>query len=166
MKFKSIAAVAALVLAASGASANDVTQDITVTGGTTFYGAVHTDNQSFTDVLTFLVSGGIYASGVYANLSLVTVGSGAANIDFLSATLNGLPVALSPQGFIETGVLGDTALSGPLVLTITGNSFAEGSTFASYSGTLNVSPVPEPQGYALALAGLAALAWVRRQRRA
>jgi PEP-CTERM motif len=161
VKLKSLVAGAAVALFASTAvQANNVNQDIAVVGGTTPYGTVHTDNLPFIDTITFNVAG-----SVLANLSLVTVGSGPANIDFLTASLNGQALTLSPTGFFETGFLNDTILNGPLVLTVTGNSFSNGSTFASYSGTLNVTPVPEPQAYVLAFAGLAALGWARRQRR-
>lgn len=152
----------ATLLAAAGAQANNVINpDIAITGGTTFYGALHTDNIDFTDVFTFSVEG-----SVLANLSLTTIGSGAQNIDFVSATLNGVPVTLSPNGFVETGSLGDTALTGPLVLTVTGKSGAANGIFATYSGTINVTVVPEPSTALLMGLGLGGLVLATRRARA
>jgi len=59
-------------------------------------------------------------------------------------------------------------LSGPLVLTVTGiaapASSAGSSIAASDAGTLNVSPVPEPQSLALMLADLGAAGVLKRRR--
>lgn len=155
--------VAGLVafLAAVSAQANSVTNDIPITGGTTFFGALHTDDVDFTDVFTFTVAG-----SVIANMSLVTIGTGLNNIDFVSADLNGVSVTLSPNGFLETGSVGDTALTGPLVLTVRGRSGAAGGTFASYSGTLNVAIVPEPSTAFMMGLGLSGLALAARRARA
>lgn len=153
--------VAGIVVAASNATwANDVNNNITGLGGTTFFGALHTDNVDFTDVFTFSVLG-----PVKTNASLITIGAGLNNIDFISADLNGVMLTLTPNGFIETGSIGDTNLTGPLTLTVRGKSGAAGGTFASYSGTMNVAAVPEPQSCTLALTGLCAMAMRMRRRR-
>jgi len=144
--------------AASEAGANDVNTNILLQGGTNFYGALHTDALDFTDVFTFDAVG-----SVIANLSLTTIGSGAQNIDFLSADLNGVAVTLSPNGFVETGSLGDTVLDGPLVLTIRGRSGATGGVFASYAGTLNATIVPEPTIAVLMGLGLGGLGFAARR---
>ncbi len=82
------------------------------------------------------------------------------------ATLNGVPVTLSPNGFVETGSLGDTALTGPLVLTVTGKSGAANGIFATYSGTINVTVVPEPSTALLMGLGLGGLVLATRRARA
>jgi hypothetical protein len=120
---------------------------------------VQTDSFDFTDVFTFNIAG-----PVTVNASLVTIGAGLNNIDFLSANLNGNPLTLSPNGFIETGMIGDTGLTGPLVLTVTGKSGEAGGTFASYSGTMNVATIPEPGSWALLMAGMACVAVMARRR--
>ena len=158
MKFNILAMLGVLALCCTSVSANDVSNNITSTNGTTFFGALHTDNADFTDVFTFTVAG-----TVKANTSLITIGSGMNNIDFVSADLNGTALALSPNGFLETGSLGDTMFTGPLVLTVKGKSGAAGGIFASYSGTMNV--VPEPSTCMLGLSALGACVAMARRRR-
>lgn len=156
-----LAALMATQFAASSASANTVANNIPITGGTTFFGALHSDNLDFTDVFTFTIDG-----SVLANTSLVTIGSGAQNIDFLSADLNGVALTLTPNGFLETGSLNDTNLTGPLILTVRGRSGATGGVFASYSGTLNVTIIPEPSTALLMGLGIGGLAFAARRARA
>jgi hypothetical protein len=149
-----------ILFATTSAQANDVNNNITASGGTTFFGAIHTDNFDFTDVFTFTVGGSVIASA-----SLVTIGFGLNDIDFLSADLNGVALTLSPTGFLETGSLDATQLTGPLVLTVTGKSGASGGTFASYSGTMNVALVPEASTGLLMGLGLSGLAVAARRSR-
>lgn len=143
-------------LAAPAARANDVPTNITLNGGTSSFGALHFDDIDFTDTFSLVIDG-----AVSANVSLVTIGSGASNIDFLSADLNGFPLTLDPTGYFESGLLADTVLTGPLVLTVRGRSGATGGTSASYSGTINLTIIPEPStaflmGFGLLGLGLAA----------
>lgn len=154
-----------LVLATRDASANDVNNNITpAMGDTTFFGAIHTDDFDFTDVFTFSLAG-----PVSVNASLITIGSGLQNIDFISADLNGNALTLTADGtgFLETGSTGgDLDLTGPLVLTVTGKSGAAGGTFASYSGTMNVTQIPEPGTCSLILVGLGMVSLFSRRRKA
>ena len=152
-------AAAALTLVPATAMANDVNTSITLVGGTNYFGALHTDDADFTDVFTFNSVGEVIASA-----SVITIGAGPNNIDFLSADLNGVPLTLSPTGFSETAVTAsDLSLTGPLVLTITGRSGASGGVFASYAGTINV--IPEPGTAMLMVIGLGGLASVGRRPR-
>lgn len=157
-----LVALVALValIGAPRAQANDVTNDIALLGGTNFFGALHTDDIDFTDTFNFTIDG-----AVSANVSLVTIGADASNIDFLSADLNGVALTLSTNGFFETGSLANTDFTGPLVLTVRGRSGATGGTFASYSGTINVTIIPEPSTTFLMGLGLAGLALGARRAR-
>ncbi len=168
MKFSHIALAASLAVASSAALANNVNNSITVTGGSTPFGALHTDSFDFTDVFTFNVTGTFFT-----NASLITIGfTPTQNIDFTGAVLTGTPggpfsLSLSPAGQIETGVtLSQVVLTGPIYLTVTGKTGATGGAFSSYSGTLNVTPVPEPETYALMLAGLGVIGFVAARRKA
>lgn len=153
--------LAGLGALAPAARANDVSNSIVLSGGTNFFGALHTDDLDFVDTFTFSIDG-----AVSANVSLVTIGEGASNIDFLSADLNGFALTLGPNGFFESGFLGNTDLTGPLVLTVSGRSGATGGTFASYSGTINVTIIPEPSTALLMGLGLGGLALAARRARA
>ncbi len=157
MFIKTLVAAAALAATAHTAFANDVTDSPAFTGLTATFAALHTAG-AFTDTFTFTLPG-----ITSADVSVVTIGAGAANIDFASATLNGMPLALTTDftGFVELAYTPAAfAVTGPLTLIINGTSGAN----ASYSGTLNVSAVPEPATLALMLGGLGILGFVARRR--
>lgn len=149
------------LIGASSARANDVTTDIVLSGGTNHFGAVHFDNLDFTD--TFNIDIGELLT---ANVSLITIGSGASNIDFSSADLNGVALTLTANGFLESGYLEDTDFTGPLVLTVRGSSDAAGGVFASYAGTINVTIIPEPSTALMMGLGLVGLGFGARRARA
>ncbi len=154
-------AIAALTFAAvaGAAQANNVVDTPVFSGTTATFEALHTAG-SFTDTFTFLVSGSTTAS-----VSIVTIGSGVANINFTGSTLNGTPLTLTTDagGFVELLYTPAAfAVTGPLTLIVTGTSGAN----ASYTGSLNVGAVPEAGTVALMLAGLGAVGWVARRRQA
>jgi len=171
MKLKNMLCAVALAVVGVGAYADDLTQSIALTPNATVagwfsagMGLTHTSAGSFTDTITFTGATGGSVEG-----SLITIGSMAStDIDFTSVSLNGHAYTLTSMGPVGTAVLMPADMSGPLVLTITGvaaPTLAAGTSIAaSYSGTLNVSPVPEPQSAALLLAGLVAVGVLKRRR--
>jgi hypothetical protein len=164
MKLKHLAVAIAIVGFSSGALANNVSNSILVSGGTIYFGALHTDSDPFTDNFDFnLVLGSVLASA-----SLITIGfTPAQNVDFTSATLNGNALTLSPTGVVESAfTASELSLTGPLQLVVTGTTGAGGGVFSSYSGTLNVTQIPEPGTWALMLSGLSGIGFMaRRQNR-
>jgi len=162
MKFKTLCVAAAVATLASGAFANNVDTTADIVDGTAGFTITHFDSNPFTDTITFA-----NMSDVFASASIVTVSLGAGqNIDFTSAMLGTTPLTLVVNGPAEFGFVGSAGpFSGDIVLTVMGTTNAGGGKNSTYSGTLNVTPVPEPETYALMLAGLGAIGFMARRRR-
>lgn len=165
MKLKQLALAAAVALGVSGAWAEDVTvNNIDLSSGTAFFGAMHYYAGAFTDTFNF-INGPTWAD-VTASLSTAALSNGNQNVDFATAMLNGNSLTLSPTGQFEFGGGAWLGVTGPFQLIVNGTiSGVGGGTAASYSGTLNVTPVPEPGTYALMLAGLGAIGFIASRRR-
>jgi hypothetical protein len=168
MKIKSILAAAALTLVASSAFATntvvnlvqDPTSPYDYTGG---FNISHTS--AFTDTFTFSPNfGNSLVSAVVQSIGF----NKTTDIDFTSVTLNGHALDLI-NGNIDTAqTLSQLSLNGPLTLVVSGKSHYAGVTSfnASYSGTINVTAVPEPETFAMLGAGLAMVGFVARRRKA
>lgn len=148
-----------LAVAASAVQADNLNTNVNLGGSATeksaAFGVTHLEKGAFSDTFNFSPSAGTYT----VNASLVTLDmSPETDVTFSAAYLNGNLLTLSGQGTFEYGYLLPTVITGPLALTVFGYVDFEDTGFtpasASYAGTLNISPVPEPASYALLLAGL------------
>lgn len=115
----------------------------------------------FSDVYNFMLP---VAGATSASFS--TIGTDPmTNINFTSATLNGVSITLSPNGVFEFGqLIGLATARGAQQLVINGTSGGVGS----YGGTLSFVPalVPEPAAWALMIMGFGGVGSLARRRRA
>ena len=156
---QALAVSAALMCSAVGASAA-TTVNLTGVGNHYTGGFTVTHTSDFTDEFTFSPT----FPSAWVSASLITIGfSLTDNINFTSVSLNGTPLTLSggPFGPELAFTAAQLLLNGPLTLTVVGTS---GSN-ASYSGTFNLTVVPEPETFALMVAGLGVVGFVTRRKR-
>ena len=169
-KFVAAAAAAVALSAASGASAanfpNELNQATLDAFGTSDFGAIITNTGEFTYDFLFTTTGDNDASSFVGTASL----NGLKDIDFFDISLDGF-------GFVQTGfdpserwdLFNATIGAGPHSIHVHGNvvSTGSGQDAASYSGTLNLSPVavPEPATWGLMIMGFGGMGAVLRRRR-
>jgi hypothetical protein len=161
MKIRQI--VAAAALAVVGAQAFAVTQgeSFDTLSSTYFFGAsqIGAANTSFT--FTLDAADGL-AAGAYA----VSGDLSGTNFAFSGATLNGAAWDLyaDNKGMLRFGSV-EAVATGPIVLEFTGVKIGAGVGNGNFQGSLVLTPVPEPETYALMLGGLAAVGFMMRRRR-
>jgi hypothetical protein len=170
MNIKHILAATALGIASMSSYA--LTGPITLVDGSASFGNSVNRNTSFTDTFTFVLN----TAAVDFSSLVSTITTKTKDIDFSTVTLSGgsLPVTSFTQTSFDPAKPGNGTemwqldLAGPLQagsysLVFSGKNV--GTQTASYSGTVEVSPVPEPGTGALILAGLSAVMFVARRRR-
>lgn len=135
-------------------------------------GVVHTISGSFEDTFNFSFTGSAMVSASLTHSSFGDV----QRITFTEAWLNGIPLTIDPVlGFdgmqFSRAYLDSVSATGNFSLVVkgyAGGNLAPGEGIAaSYAGTFNVMPtaVPEPETYAMFLAGLGAVGLLARRRR-
>ncbi|MEP7099924.1 MAG: FxDxF family PEP-CTERM protein [Burkholderiales bacterium] len=165
MKFNRMVAAAALSLVAASSFADNGGGALDLTTGSTFFGRTPSGSD-FTDTYTFTLTGSSFLTTGSVDSSAI----GGQDIDFTSILI--MQGASTVATFANSGTdaqehytLGQTLLAaGNYSLVITG---LQSPAAASYAGNLAVvaAPVPEPETYALLLAGLGVLGFVARRRR-
>jgi hypothetical protein len=162
---KSVVVLALGLGFAAGASADDVTVNYgTIAVPSTLSQVIQHVSGSFSDKLSFSFAQPAYGGGWVNDMAFTIPGFGSYNID-------GLEVKL----YTASDVLVNT-LSGPVDSKSGSGTFAPGSYYFTVSGIANGTlggeyvfsaqalPVPEPESYAMLLAGLGLIgAMVRRR---
>jgi len=153
MKIKSLAAASVLALASFGAFA-DPTYNLTFNGAglATFASGTLPTSANFSATVNFT---GL-ADGTYDILGDIS----ATNVFFSNVTLDGHAWNLTNLSHFSLGYLEVTA-SQPVQLLLAGHTL-NGSP--NFSGSLQVTPVPEPSTYVMLLAGLGAIGTIARRR--
>ncbi|MDH4393448.1 MAG: FxDxF family PEP-CTERM protein [Aquabacterium sp.] len=150
---RSLIAAAALLAAVSAAQADN--SALPVTSETTLF-SDPTPLVGGIDILSF--------TGLAAGIYDYTVSFTGPKINVVFATFEGTPVPLATIGITTYGYLTGTVTTtgAPLLLALAGTTAGSG---AGYAGFLNLSPIPEPETYAMLLAGLGALGLMASRRR-
>jgi PKD repeat protein len=158
LKLKKHLLAATLALSSLGAMAAD--QSVSFTGSTASFGSTAPLLLDGDDDVSF--------TGLAAGNYNVTLTLSSQFISTSSVTLNGISVPTLGSFFGVFNFYGlQTAASFPFTLSIAGTAL---SPAANYAGTLSAelipvsNPVPEPETYAMLLAGLGAMAFMRRRR--
>ena len=176
MKIKSLVLAAGLALSATGAFAEN--QFLDLTGASTFSDGISSTNfdlvqhsaGAFTDTILFSASS---IQGLLTGNIINTSFGASSNIDFTKVTLNGNTFTLTNAGANDKfGFLPDAlSINGPVVMQIFGVAaplLAAGSSIAAdMHGSVNiaVAAVPEPETYAMLLAGLGLLSVIALRRK-
>jgi len=180
MNIKTLAIAALFAFSATAAMASPVVSTIVLPAGSSAsksadFAITHTTKGAFTDTFYFTGLDGF----ALVNGTLFTMGKGRSDIDFTSATLNGLDfifeltAANGIADYIEDGTLARALLSGPFTLVVNGIAGANwtggAAVAATYSANFNFQAQPEPatvpEPASLALLGLAAAAALVATRR-
>jgi hypothetical protein len=166
MKFSPIASAALAGLLAFG-SANAT--DLGSIPPSASFSATHSG--AFEDVWTFDLGTASIVAASLTNVEVSFFGSSTGGILDFAATLNGTPLLLSSSTSfddpvsVKVQVLAGSGSFAPGIyeLKVSGSGVTGGS--ASYGGNLVAAPVPEPETYAMMLAGLGAIGFMAARRR-
>lgn len=162
-----LAATQALnTLSGGGASFSDLTSTASFSAGV----------RSFSDTLSFTLDADVSSlSFTVSTIERLGNGNNWGNVNFNSLSISGLSVTSNGTGSGLTWTSTGPIAAGTYSLTFSGSGASPngGNSWASSNSlrydlaytAVAVSPVPEPETYALMLAGLGLVAWVSRRRK-
>jgi len=164
MKLKPIVAAAALALASVSSFAVGSLDPVLPSASFS-----NTVTGTFSDTWTFNLGTASIVAASITNVAVTFGSSTFGEISNFSALLNGVPLLLGSSSQTNNGVTvstqilaGSTTLPpGFYQLKVSGT--AVGAT-ASYGGNIVAAPVPEPETYAMLLAGLGVVGFLARRR--
>ncbi|MCR5864188.1 FxDxF family PEP-CTERM protein [Aquincola sp. J276] len=162
MKFNAIAVAAVLAATGLQASAAALTSQTFDNLSSTFsFGATRITGEDTAFNFVLNLGGGEAGQQQYTVKGDIS----ATNFSFSSVTLNGTAWTLSPS--VDGTYLGLVrgTFRGPLEVEIAGSFTGPSDGYGNLQGSLVLAPVPEPETYALMLAGLAAVGFAARRRR-
>lgn len=153
-------------LSGGGASFSDLTSTASFSAGV----------RSFSDTLSFTLDADVSSlSFTVSTIERLGNGNNWGNVNFQSLSISGLSVTSNGTGSGLTWTSTGPIAAGTYSLTFSGSGASPngGSSWASSNSlrydlaytAVAVSPVPEPETYALMLAGLGLVAWVSRRRK-
>jgi hypothetical protein len=167
MKISIKSAVASLLFVGAGfvaqtASAANVDNTYNITFPNSYAvisGDFAGNGTTFTDHYKFTVGASDLDAGFYANQGKIV----GLDISRFELVLAGGGLVASGTGASGSWNIASTLLApGSYILEVAGK--VTGSISGNYNGTLNVSPVPEPETYGMMLAGLALVGVVARRK--
>lgn len=159
--FVSAGFVAQTASAVNVSNSYNITSALVNTGSVDIKGNFLGTGTTFTDFYNFTVGTSELDAGFYANQGKA-IGLDITKFDLVLVG-GGLKAAGTGTGGIWS--IASTLLApGNYVLEVAGT--VTGDTRGNYAGTLNVSPVPEPETYGMMLAGLALVGVVARRKAA
>jgi hypothetical protein len=171
LKFVAAAAVSAVMLASGAANATTTALGSAVVGTPLSFGGLVPAAGGFMDYFTFSLPANGGSGYSVANFALLP--------GMYNTMLSTLSVFSNPNGMMfdaDDSLVSVSSLPGPGQLALAlpsqaaGNYYlqvtgvANGTSGGIYTGAISVTAVPEPETYAMMLAGLAALGFLARRR--
>ena len=170
MNFKMLAASAALAVAASASVAQEATPSVALVLTPSAGNTLSTTFQR--SATGFFLDTFEFTPATFSGMVSVSLASLSGPVNFFSALLNGQGFSFFPEDGQSTFAFNATVASNvPLTLQVlgfAGDADTLTGAAGTYSGTItaHVAAIPEPQTYALMLAGLGVVgAMIRRRQR-